>query len=300
MSGVPATAPAPAPQKLDELMLAMDVVDTLRHQETVVARELAEADRAAGLKERLRDIYRGQGIEVPDRIIEDGIKALKESRFVYTPPAPGTSVTLARLWVRRRAWGRRTLIATAALIAAVGVYIGGVRWPAERAAEQARVELSQTLPRQLQAAHQAVRAEARVDPARQRADTLLAGGQAAVARGDAASAREVVAELDRLTLQLRREYTLRIAGRADEQTGLTREPTNASGRRWFIVVNAIDAQNRPSSCRSATRRPTGSRRCRASRSASPARPTIPCARTSRGTASCATTASARSGAANST
>ena len=90
-SGSPApaaSAPAPPPQKLDELMLAMDVVDTLRHQDNLVARELDETRREAQLIERLRQLYRGQGIEVPDRVLHEGVGALKESRFVYTPPTP--------------------------------------------------------------------------------------------------------------------------------------------------------------------------------------------------------------------
>ena len=42
---------------LDELMLAMDVVDTLRHKELVLARELEGEDRDAKLLEQLREIY---------------------------------------------------------------------------------------------------------------------------------------------------------------------------------------------------------------------------------------------------
>ena len=87
--------------KLDDLMLAMDVVDTLRHQEQLVARELSEDQREAQLVERLRLIYANQGIDVPGSVIQEGVKALKESRYVYTPPRPGLGVTLARLWVRR-------------------------------------------------------------------------------------------------------------------------------------------------------------------------------------------------------
>ena len=68
-----AAAPAAAPQKLDELMLAMDVVDTLRHQEGLVEKALAEDERDAALKERLRRIYEGQGLAVTDRILDDGI-----------------------------------------------------------------------------------------------------------------------------------------------------------------------------------------------------------------------------------
>ena len=72
---------------LDELMLAMDVVDTLRHKELVLARELQAEDRDEDLVERLREIYTGQGIVVTDEILQQGVKALREERFVYRPPA---------------------------------------------------------------------------------------------------------------------------------------------------------------------------------------------------------------------
>ena len=52
---------------LDNVMIAMDVVDTLRHDQLIVERELNEDVRKAKLIERLREIYRGQGIDVPDR-----------------------------------------------------------------------------------------------------------------------------------------------------------------------------------------------------------------------------------------
>lgn len=77
------------PQTLDDLMIAMDVVDTLRHREDLVRRELNEEGREGDLIARLRKIYRDQGIEVPDQILADGVKALKDSRFVYTPPPAG-------------------------------------------------------------------------------------------------------------------------------------------------------------------------------------------------------------------
>ncbi len=40
--------------KLDDLMLAMDVVDTLRHQEKLIERELGQEARDTALKTRLR------------------------------------------------------------------------------------------------------------------------------------------------------------------------------------------------------------------------------------------------------
>jgi hypothetical protein len=91
---------------LDEVMLAMDVVDTLRRRERLVKRELDAEGREEDLKERLRKIYHAQGIEVPDHILEEGVAALKEDRFVYKPPLEGLGIKLARLYVARGRWGK--------------------------------------------------------------------------------------------------------------------------------------------------------------------------------------------------
>src|SRR5678816_685879 len=98
-------APPEKPQTLDELMIAMDVVDTLRHREDTVARELDEEGRETELIERLRKIYRDQGIDVPDKVLLDGVKALKDSRFVYTPPPPGWKRSMLTAWARRDVYG---------------------------------------------------------------------------------------------------------------------------------------------------------------------------------------------------
>jgi hypothetical protein len=240
-----AGAPATAPAKLDDVMLAMDVVDTLRHRERLVERELNEEVREEQLIERLRALYRSQGIEVPDSVIERGVEALKESRFVYTPPKPGFGRTLATLWVKRTAYGKWVGGTLAALLVALGLHQYTVVRPREQAAEAARIELAQTLPRQLATVHQAVGAEARVPAARERADAILAQGRTALERGNAAEARAAVTELDELAASLRQEYTLRIAGRPEDQTGFFREHPRFQGRAYFLVVDAIDARGNP-------------------------------------------------------
>jgi len=98
-----------AAARLDDLMLAMDVVDTLRHHEDLVARELDQARRDDLLIDRLRSLYRSQGIQVTDRVLQEGVRALKEQRFVYTPPPPGVRTRLALLWVNRGFLMRRLL-----------------------------------------------------------------------------------------------------------------------------------------------------------------------------------------------
>lgn len=241
MSG--AAAVATKPQTLDELMLAMDVVDTIRQRELLVARELGQGERDDELRKRLREIYKSQGIEVTDRILDEGIKALKESRFVYTPPAPGLSRTLALMWVRRGiiiGWTSALFIGATALW---GGYHYGVVAPRERAAETARIELTETLPKSLAAAHAAVVAEARVDMAKTEADGMLRDGQTALTANDPAGARTAIASLDALRAKLVQTYQLRIV--ADGTTGFFRIPNvNESARNYYIVVEPIGADGR--------------------------------------------------------
>jgi len=240
-----ADKPAAAPATLDDVMLAMDVVDTLRHRERLVERELNEEVREDQLIERLRALYKSQGIEVPDSILNEGVQALKESRFVYTPPKPGFARTMATLWVKRSTYGKWLGGGLAALVVVLALYHFGVVRPRQQAAEAARIELAETLPRQLAAAHQAITAEARVPDARQRADAILAQGRTALDRGNAAEARAATSELDRLAVALRQEYVLRIAGRPQDQTGFFREHPRYQGRAYFIVVDAIDPAGKP-------------------------------------------------------
>jgi len=234
-----ATAKTAAP--LDEVMLAMDVVDTLRHQQDLVTRELDGAAREAQLIERLRSIYHQQGIEVPDHILKEGVAALAESRFVYDPPPPGFGTTLARLYVSRKSWGRPALAILLALVV-LGVGYFGV-WQPFRAgqAEQARIELSQDLPARMDALYQTIYEETKVQQAVVKAEAYRTHGKAYAAEGNREGAE---AELDRLTAlrdQLRQEYVLRVVNRSGVQSGFWTFPeVNTDATNYYIVVEAID------------------------------------------------------------
>lgn len=230
---------------LDDVMMAMDVVDTLRHRERLVERELNEDLREEQLVARLKALYESQGIAVPDSVITQGVKALKENRFVYTPAAPSLRRKLATIWVRRGRYGRRLLAIAGAGLIGLGAYHFGVVRPRENATETARIELTQTLPQRLAAAYQAVIAEAQVPAARQRAEAIRGQGRAALERGNAAEARSAIADLDRLATALRQEYVLRIAGRPEDQTGFYREHPSFDGRAYFVVVDAVERNGRP-------------------------------------------------------
>lgn len=222
-------------------MLAMDVVDTLRHREHVIDRELSEDAREADLVERLRKIYAAQGIEVPDRILKDGVEALKKSRFVYDPPTPGLSVWLAHAYVSRWRWGRYLAIAGLALVVAWGAYTFGYRMPAERRAEAQRIELSETIPRDLDQLAESIRTEARNADAVAQADALLASGKSAAAEGRRDAALEAQAGLSALRDKLRQTYEIRIVSRPGELSGIWRIPdANPNARNYYLIVEAVD------------------------------------------------------------
>ncbi|MFM9973421.1 MAG: DUF6384 family protein [Beijerinckiaceae bacterium] len=233
------------PQTLDELMLAMDVVDTLRHQDNLVARELDETRREADLIERMRSIYKSQGIEVPDDVIRQGVTAIKEDRFVYVPPKPGLGVSLAKLWILRKRIGKVAGAAMLALGLGAGGWWFGVEQPKRAEATRIEQEIAQVIPRGLTQGHQEALSEAKVEAARIRANQILADGRAALARKDAAGGRKAITDLEALRLSLLQEYTLRIVSRPGEQTAVWRVPRgNTNARNYYALVEAIDANGR--------------------------------------------------------
>lgn len=237
MSDTAAGASAP---KLDDLMLAMDVVDTLRHDQRLVERELSVDFSDEALIKRLREIYKGQGIEVPDRILEEGVKALNGKRFSYEAPRPSFARSLALLWISRARTGKILLGAFLAIIAAWLAYDFFVARPQRVAQRQAATEIAEILPNRLAAHYADVLSESQVDAAAQSAARLLADGKAALARGDAAAARKAVAGMEVLLGDLRAEFLLRIVNRPGEASGVWREPLiNSRARNDYLIVEAI-------------------------------------------------------------
>lgn len=130
---------------LSEVMLAMDVVDTLRHRRSLVERELQSGDREADLIEKLRKIYTDQGLEVSDEVIAEGVKAMREERFAYHPPPGGVKLKLARMYVNRGRWAKRAMW----LLIAVAAVWAGYRYLHVMPAERGRSRLAQELKIQL-------------------------------------------------------------------------------------------------------------------------------------------------------
>ncbi|WDR06793.1 DUF6384 family protein [Devosia rhodophyticola] len=237
MSETTATTSAP----LDEVMLAMDVVDTLRHRQDLATRELAGATRESQLIDKLREIYRQQGIDVPDHILKEGVSALAESRFVYTPPPSGFGTTMARLYVGRSRWLPKAIGAVAVLLLLLGGYFLGYQPYQAHQREVAHLELTQELPARLEELYQTIFNETKVQQAEVEAEDLLKRGKAYAAEGNRAQAEEMANRLTALRDQLRQEYTLRVVNRPDTLSVFWRFPeNNSAATNYYIVVEAVD------------------------------------------------------------
>lgn len=216
-------------QPLDEVMLAMDVVDTLRHRRKLVDQELASDERDQVMMERLRKIYTAQGIEVTDRILEEGVQALKDERFVYTPPKPGLGTSLANIYVSRDRWGKWVLGGLGALAIGGAAYYFAVVGPRAQ------------LPSQLTAMRDQVVQISRDEQANNSAKALYLQAQASVRKGDTDAAEATLAAMTELRDELEQVYTVRIVNKPGERSGVWRVPNlNESARNYYVIVEAID------------------------------------------------------------
>jgi len=126
---------------LTTAILTMDVVDELRHRDGQLAKIARQSYGHEELKARLAEIYRAQGIDVPDAILEAGIEAQRDRRFLYVAPT-GYKARLARLWINRAFAGQVLAGVFLAIAALFSGYHFGWAVPAEKKAAGLVAELS--------------------------------------------------------------------------------------------------------------------------------------------------------------
>lgn len=225
---------------LDEVMMAMDVVDTLRHRQDLVLREMGGEAKEHRLIERLRDIYSQQGIEVPDHILREGVAALEQDRFVYDPAPASFGRWLAERYVSRLKWGRPVLIGLIVAVLALGAYFLAYL-PYQAAQErQAQVELSEIMPAEMQALYDTIYNETKVQSAVAEAQSALTRGQTAAAEGDRETANAAITRLTDIRDTLRLEYNLRVVNRDGVRSGFWTFPdVNEAATNHYIVVEAV-------------------------------------------------------------
>ncbi|MCK7615496.1 DUF6384 family protein [Roseibium sediminicola] len=225
---------------LDDLMMAMDVVDTLRHEEGQVARELKADERDAAMVERLRQVYAAQGIEVPDHILKAGVEDLKRDRFVYAPPSAGFQRTLAMVYISRGTWSKWLAAVAAVLVVCIAAWYFIVKLPAQRAEADLQARL-QALPAAL------TELVTRVDDLTENADIeaeaqrLAADGRLALSDGKSEAAFKAETDLRKLAANLQEVFEVRIISREGVPTGVERIPDgNRKTQNYYIIVEAVD------------------------------------------------------------
>ena len=236
-----ASAAIKSDEKLDDVMLAMDVVDTLRHDRFMVEKELATEDRRAALIARLKDIYKAQGIEVPDDVLMDGVLALEEQRFVYNPPTKGLGRSLATFYVNRRKW--LPLLYTFGIIlgAASSINYFGFERPQKIEAQKTERLLTKTLPGQLTEAHQQSLSLAKTDEIKSKANDLYGLADEAIKNKDVRGAEKYTEDLKGLSADLSQRYTLRVVSRPGEYSGVFRinDEGGSEVRNYYLIVEGI-------------------------------------------------------------
>jgi hypothetical protein len=185
-------------------------------------------------------------LDVSDRILDEGVAALEEDRFVYDPPKIGASRSLAMLWIRRKRWGKAVAIGIVLLAVVAGGYYFGVKRPEQRQMAEQAEALTVGLPRQFAGELERIKAVSQVDQAVQAAERLVTEGTAAAKAGDLEAAKAKAAELQSLRQRLEQEYLIRIVSRPGQQSGIFRIPdANPNARNYYLIVEAVDAGGRP-------------------------------------------------------
>ncbi|MET1411247.1 DUF6384 family protein [Roseibium sp. HPY-6] len=225
---------------LDDLMMVMDVVDTLRHEEGQVARELKADERDAAMLDRLRQVYASQGIEVPDHILKAGVENLKRDRFVYSPPNTGFQRSLAMIYISRGTWSKWLAAAAAIVVVAAAAWYFFVLMPQQRAEAELLARL-EALPSNYTELVQRIDGLTEDGAVEAKAASLAEDGRLALQDGKNEAAFKAEADLRALAGRLQEVFEVQIVSRQGEPTGLTRIPeANPNTENFYIVVEAID------------------------------------------------------------
>ena len=222
---------------LEDLMAAMDVVDTLRHQHGIAERELNTQTRREDLLERLKELYDAQGISVPEHVLQEGIDALEQERFQYQPVAPSWQTKLAKMWVSRRRWGKPI-----GFLAVLGSLFFGYYFMTEVLPEK---RLQAALPKQIESSLSQIENIAKnpelITQAQQNAEVA----RIAIDSGDYDQAQDIAARLTSAADSIAGEYTMRVISKPNQSSGVWRvPPNNPKGRNYYLIVEALDNNNK--------------------------------------------------------
>lgn len=216
---------------LSDIMLAMDVTDNLRHDPSL-------ADDPA----RLATLYARQGVMLSDAVAAEGVAAWRSKRFAYLPAPTGFALTLARLYVWRRHWLPPAVAVGLMFLIGFGGYFLVYKPYHDGQVQQAQLELTQTMPAEMDALYETIHEETKVQQAENDALEARMHGKDAAAKGDRAGAEEAIADLTAIRDTLRQSYQLMIVDRPGVKWGFWTFPEdNSEATNYYLVVEARDA-----------------------------------------------------------
>lgn len=231
------TSEAAQQAPLEDIMAAMDVVDTLRHEQGIAERELDGQGRRERLLERLREMYQGQGIEVPDHVLEEGIDALEQERFQYQATSPSWRTRLAHMWVSRGRWGK-----PAGFLSVLGGLFYGVYFATDVLPER---QLQVNVPKQLASVTVSIKELAKNEEIVENASRSAGQAALAIDQGNYDEAQTILQRLNGVREQLAQNYTIRVVSGVTGRSGVWRTPpNNPDGRNYYLIVEAIDDNNK--------------------------------------------------------
>ena len=222
---------------LEDLMAAMDVVDTLRHQQGIVERELDTQARRENMLARLKELYRAQGISVPEHVLKEGIDALEQERFQYKPVAKSWQTKIAKIWVSRGRWGKPLSFLGVLACLFYGYYFIAEVLPEKR--------LRAGLPQQLESSLVQIEQVARNPDLLTQAQQNSQVARLAIENGNFEQAEDIVARLVSSASAIAQEYTIRVISKPNQSSGVWRvPPNNPNGRNYYLIVEALDKNNK--------------------------------------------------------
>ena len=182
-------------------------------------------------------MYLAQGIEVPNHVLKEGIRALEEERFKYTPVAPSWKTKLAHIWVSRKRWSKPI-----GFLGVLGSVFSGYYYINDVLPER---QIRSELPQQISATTNSIIAVAKSQDIvaqsmdrKRYADSLLE-------QQEYTGAQEVLTELELVQERLSQTYSMRVVSRQNESSGVWRiPPGETGGRNFYLIVEAIDSMSK--------------------------------------------------------
>jgi hypothetical protein len=225
----------PASTDMRSLLLAMDSVDQLRAEHTELQQYANADDAKAQLRQRLAQLYAGQGIAVSDEILDAGVDAHFDQRFVYTPPR-GPAVWLARLWI-----ARAKAAAIAAILATIAAITGTTYYFSVAAPRAAQAHIVEDAPRR---ADELLQFGLATHPAGADLDALNAAAarvhELAATHAPTAALRDALQNLDDTVQLLTQDATLVVVSGFRRPT-----PGDTALSNHYLVIEAQDASGHP-------------------------------------------------------